>query len=253
MSTSTQSAVILAAGWGSRIQSLGGGKEKISKPLIALGDEPMISRVIRTLAAAGIGHFVVVTGFLAEKVEAEAKAVARKLGVDVSVVFNPRWHDLANGVSALAAKDEFDGPFLLSMSDHAYDVSVAKQILAEGLDGMGVKLAIDRKLDTIFDMDDATKVKTDGRKIVDIGKNIADFNAVDIGLFHCSPEVFEALESAYLAKGDCSLSDGMKRMGSEGRFGFVDIGAALWQDVDTPECLAYAETLLKAGTLHFPE
>lgn len=253
MTSSTNSAVILAAGWGSRIQSLGQAGEKVSKPLIQLAGEPMIGRVIRTLAKAGIGHFVVVTGFLSEQVEAEAKRVTNALGADLSVVYNPRWHDLANGVSALAAKDEFDGPFLLSMSDHAYDLSVPEKLLAAGLGEMGVKLAIDRKLDSIFDMDDATKVKTDAQRILDIGKTLAPFDAVDSGLFHCGPEVFTALEEAYLAKGDCSLSDGMRRLGALGRFGYVDIGEALWQDVDTPECLAYAERLLAAQALRFPD
>lgn len=246
-------AVILAAGWGSRVQGLATHGEKISKPLIPLAGEPMIARVMRTLAGAGIEHLVVVTGFLAEDVARTAQSVATELGVTCDPVFNPRWHDLANGVSALAAKPHIKGPFLLSMSDHAYDRSVPERLAHEGLGEWGVRLAVDRKLDTIFDMDDATKVKLDATMhIVNIGKTIADYDAVDVGLFACSGEVFAQLDAARAEKGDCSLSDGMKRLGLAGRFGAMDIGAALWQDVDTPECLEVAEQMLAEKRLRFP-
>jgi hypothetical protein len=61
-------------------------------------------------------------------------------------------------------------------------------------------------------------------------------------MFHCSPELFDELEAAMM-DGDCSLSDGMRRLARRRRFLAMDIGDSQWQDVDTPEALAHAESV----------
>ena len=55
-------------------------------------------------------------------------------------------------------------------------------------------------------------------------------------------QLFETLELV-MKNGDCSLSDGMRRLAAQRRFHAFDIGNAEWQDVDTPEALAHAETM----------
>ena len=94
----------------------------------------------------------------------------------------------------------------------------------------------------IFDLDDATKVRREGDRIVDIGKEIAEYDAFDTGMFLCSPALFDILESVK-KEGNCSLSDGMRMLGRNGRLRAFDIEDAAWQDVDTPEALAYAESI----------
>ncbi|RJO67352.1 MAG: nucleotidyltransferase [Myxococcales bacterium] len=253
MAARCEAAVILAAGWGSRIQSLSVDGAPISKPLIPLKGQPMIARVIRTLAKAGIRRVVVVTGYLRERVETLVHMLGPQLKIKVDTIYNPRWDDLANGVSALAAEPLVEEPFLLSMSDHAFDLGIVASLVAEGPRDMAVRLCIDRKIDQVFDLDDATKVKTEGERIVAIGKNLTDYNAVDIGLFSCLPEIFGTLSAAFAEKGDCSLSDGMRRLGEAGRFGYFDVGAALWQDADTVETLRHAEMMLDKGLIRFPD
>jgi 1L-myo-inositol 1-phosphate cytidylyltransferase len=103
-----------------------------------------------------------------------------------------------------------------------------------------VILAVDPKVDCIFDIDDATKVLRARDRIVDIGKEIADYDALDTGMFLCSPALFDDLEAAS-KDGNCSLSDGMLRLAHEGRLRAMEIGDAQWHDVDTPEALAYAD------------
>ena len=76
-----------------------------------------------------------------------------------------------------------------------------------------LNLAIDRKLDSIFDLDDAMKVQTRGNQIAAIEKNLRDYDAVDTGLFVCPLEIFDYLERAKQS-GDCSLADGVRLMAS---------------------------------------
>ena len=145
-----------------------------------------------------------------------------------------------NGISALKARNALDGNFLLLMADHLFEPETARRLLRQRLAPREVILAVDPKVDCIFDIDDATKVLRAGDRIVDIGKEIADYDALDTGMFLCSPALFDDLESAS-KDGNCSLSDGMLRLAHEGRLRAMEIGDAQWHDVDTPEALAYAD------------
>ena len=93
----------------------------------------------------------------------------------------------------------------------------------------------------VFDLDDATKVRRDGNHIVDIGKEIDKYDALDTGMFLCSPALFDRLQSA-VKDGNCSLSDGMRQLAQDRCLRALDIGEAGWQDLDTPEALAHAES-----------
>ena len=162
-------------------------------------------------------------------------------GVSVSLVENSEYHK-NNGVSVLKAREYFSSPFLLLMSDHIFEASTARALLNEPLLTGEVILGVDSKLDRIFDLEDVTKVKRDGDHIVAIGKDLTDYDAFDTGMFLCSPELFDALDSAK-KDGNCSLSDGMRILGRRGKLRAFDIGDASWQDVDTPEALAYTESI----------
>ena len=93
---------------------------------------------------------------------------------------------------------------------------------------------------SIFDLDDAMKVRTEDNRIVAIGKKLADFNAIDTGIFVCPESIFEYLRRV-LKEGDCALADGVRLMAEEGNALAIDIGDAWWQDVDTPAMLARAK------------
>ena len=126
------------------------------------------------------------------------------------------------------------------MADHIFEPETARVLLQQRLGSGEVILAVDPNIDRIFDLDDATKVLRDGDRIVDIGKEIADYDALDTGMFLCSPSLFDRLDSA-TRDGNCSLSDGMRQLAEERRLRALEIGEANWQDVDTPEALAHAE------------
>jgi 1L-myo-inositol 1-phosphate cytidylyltransferase len=95
-------------------------------------------------------------------------------------------------------------------------------------------------VDRVFDLEDATKVRREGNYIVDIGKEIADYDALDTGMFLCSQGLFARLEDS-IVDGNCSLSDGMRQLARERKFRAWQIGDKQWHDVDTPEALAHAE------------
>jgi choline kinase len=230
----TNLALILAAGNGSRLASRSGG---LPKPLVRLHGQPLLEHVMRGAHAAGIVRFVIVVGYRGDMIQRWYESHPLQ-GVDVTWVENPDYHK-DNGVSVLRAKPVIREPFLLMMADHIFDLETPRGLLRHPLGNEEVILAVDRNIERVFDLADATKVKLDGEHIVDIGKNLTCYDALDTGMFHCHPALFFWLEKA-LKNGNCSLSDGMRLIAREGAFQAFDIGDAWWQDIDTPEALECA-------------
>jgi choline kinase len=229
--------LILAAGNGSRIASVSGSAPK---PLVRLRGIPLLEHVMTSCQEAGITRFVIVVGYRADSIRRWFDE--RPLdGISVTLIENAEYHK-GNGVSALAAKDELHSPFLLLMSDHIFEPKTAKSLAQQALADDEVILAVDPNVDGVFDLDDATKVKCEADHIVDIGKDLARYDALDTGMFLCSPALFHRLESAK-RDGRCSLSDGMRQLAREQKLRAFDIGDAHWQDVDSPEALAHAESI----------
>ena len=231
-------AVVLMAGTGSRLR---GSFGDLPKPLIPILDRPLISYTIDAVAAARIRQLIFVVGYESDRLRAAAKKLAPP-EIDVRFIENPEWRK-QNGVSLLTAKKEVAAPFLLMMSDHLFDQAIIDLVTESDAVDL-LNLAIDRKIESIFDLDDAMKVQTRGNKIVAIGKDLADYDAIDTGLFLCPLEIFDYLERAK-KNGDCSLADGVRLMAGDGKVKAIDIGAAWWQDVDTPEMLRQAEMRMR--------
>jgi 1L-myo-inositol 1-phosphate cytidylyltransferase len=226
--------LILAAGNGTRIRAVSGG---LPKPLVDFRGKPILEHVIRRAHQAGIDRFVIVVGYRSDLIRSWLEGCS--LGVSVTLVENPDYHK-ANGISALKARNEIQDNFLLLMADHIFEPETARALLQRPLGSDEVILAVDPNVDRIFDLDDATKVRRDGEHIVDIGKDIAHYDALDTGMFLCSPALFDRLESV-TKDGNCSLSDGMRQLARERRLRALEIGEGQWQDLDTPEALAHAE------------
>ena len=236
---SVNQCLILAAGNGTRIRSVSAG---LPKPLVHFRGKPMLEHIIRRAHRAGIEKFVIVVGYRSDLIRKWFDG--RSLGVSVTFVENSDYHK-SNGISALKARDEIHENFLLLMADHIFEPQTARRLLKQRLAPGEVILAVDPNIDRTFDLDDATKVLRDGDHIIDIGKEISQYDALDTGMFLCSPNLFDKLELA-AKDGNCSLSDGMRQLITERSLRALEIGEAQWQDLDTPEALAHAEGVFAA-------
>jgi choline kinase len=233
--SSVKECLILAAGNGSRMRSVSGTSPK---PLVKFRGMPILEQIVRRASRAGIERFTITVGYRSDLIR-QWFAQCRPNHISVRFVENHDYHK-QNGISALKAKGTIDGNFLLLMADHIFESRTARLLMEQPLASGEVILAVDSRVDRVFDLDDATKVRRDGTHIVDIGKDIPDYDALDTGMFLCTPALFDTLESA-ATNGDCSLSDAMRRLAAQGQFRGFEIGDADWQDVDTPEALAHAE------------
>ncbi len=234
--------VLLAAGQGSRMKA--GGIETPKQAIKMLG-LTMAERSIATFMEAGIDHFIVVLGHDAQRVRSEYEAAARRRGCTIQFVRARDWH-LGNGASALAAKDAVGtGSFLLAMSDHLFSPDLVRKALESAPGYREVCLAVDRRLDSVSDFEDLTKVSTLGDRIVDLGKDIDEWDAGDTGLFYCTEVLFDGLAAAR-AEGEHSLSAGVRRCMRLGRVRAIDVTGSMWFDLDTPEAIEQAQKALLA-------
>lgn len=222
------------AGTGSRLR---GSAETIAKPLIPVAGRPLICYAIDSFDRMGVTTLHAVVGPNGDEL---AAAVAPLLPARMRFhpISNPNWQK-QNGVSLLTAAGKVSAPFFLAMGDHLFQSSILDELVAQS-DSSRLNLAIDRKIGSIFDLDDAMKVQTEGKLISAIGKNLERYDAIDTGIFVCPEIMFDYLRRAR-KDDDCSLADGVRLMASDEKALAIDIGDAWWQDVDTPEMLARAE------------
>jgi choline kinase len=235
--------VVLAAGFGSRLA--GTAEETDLKPLTPVAGTPLLFRTLDSLAYAGCERAVVVLGYEPEAV-CEAVEARYEGPLQVEYTRNERF-DQSNGFSVLAARPLVEGPFLLTMADHVLSdalMDCARQVTPPA---GGATLLVDRHLERVFDMDDATKVGTEDGRVAAIGKTLDAYDAVDTGVFVCTPSLMDALQAVGDERGDVSLSDGVRRLARAGKMHAASIDGAFWQDVDTPAMLAHAEAHLRSG------
>ena len=164
--TGISEAVILMAGEGSRLR---GSDDTFLKPFVQLLGRPLISYVLDALIRAGIKTVDFVVGYESGRMIEQVKQF---LPSDLSASFieNRDWQK-QNGISLLAAADCVGKPFFLTMSDHLFDGALVGRLLDSFEPGL-LSIGVDRKLDSIFDLEDAMKVQTRGNRIADIGKNL---------------------------------------------------------------------------------
>ncbi|MDQ6654550.1 MAG: NTP transferase domain-containing protein [Verrucomicrobiota bacterium] len=237
--TTILDAVILMAGAGSRLRA---SRNEIPKPLVPILGRPLISYTIDALHRAGVRKFHAVVGAESDRMIAGLRPLL-PAGMTLNVIPNDEWKK-QNGVSLLQAEGHLAAPFLLLMADHLFDEAVLETLVRQS-DPEQLNLAVDRKLGAIFDLDDAMKVQTEGERVTGIGKTLSPYDAIDTGAFLCSLEIFRYLRAAQNEEGDCSLAEGVRLMAHDRKVRAIDIGSAWWQDVDTPEMLRHAESILR--------
>lgn len=153
-------AVILAAGVGSRVQSLTGGAPKA---LIDIGGRPLIHHQLEALADHGIGPVLVILGY-------QADAVAKAIGHRAETLVNERYAETNSVYSLWLARDWIKGPFILLNCDLLFDPKILDHLMATP----GNALVYDS---TSSRGREQTKVAIRRGLVVDLGKDLPPASA----------------------------------------------------------------------------
>lgn len=238
-------AIILAAGKNTRFDT------GIPKSLQELNGRTLLERQIRQLHANGFTRVAVVVGFRGGQIAAFIEVLNPSLAHPITVVWNHQF-ERANAWSILAAEafigdGPADAPFLVAMADHVFadDFHPALRHRATfgDEDQPTLRLAVDRPgvHNRHIDLEDVTRVKTEGARIVTIGKGLADYDAYDTGCFLMRGGILPAIREAVNSTGD-SISNAVSLLASRGEAQVIDLTGTYWSDVDTPADFRAAQT-----------
>lgn len=228
--------VIIAAGKGDRISKVTKG---IPKTLLPINGKPIIQRIMDIAKNSGINKFFVITGYGEKKIK---EYFSKNPDENVTLLHNRKW-DGGNGISVLTAEKVITGnrKFLLMMSDHLMEEGVLKSMVKQN-DKYPI-LAVDKNIDRVFDLDDATKVHIENNKVKSIGKKLRNYNGVDAGLFVFDKSIFRHLKTS-IKQGRDSLTDGVTEMIKKQNLYVYSIPkSAKWIDIDSKETFNIANKM----------
>ena len=233
--------IIIAAGYGSRLRPL---TSNTPKSLVEIEGKSIITYPIDALVAAGISDISIVVGYRANEITGYLKKQYHHLNFSYN-----KDYDGDNAVSVFAAQSFIgNDPFVLAMGDHLISPNIVTTLLSTR--DINRALCVDSESSSASQLSDGTKVMADcmGR-IIEIGKELKDWQSIDTGVFMMDAEVLSNIK--YLMKHNgtrVSISEVVQHMADNGRhFQICDVSGQFWADVDTAEDHDSVSNLLRGG------
>ena len=185
-------AVLQAGGKGTRMLPLTG--DKIPKPLLKLGDRPMLEWQLLNLKKYGIHDFVIIVGHLGEMI-AEYFGDGGRWGVNISFIKEET--PLGSGGALSYLKGKFPSKHIvLTLGDVMFDMNMPRLIAFHEAKGALATLVVhpnshpyDSDLVVLDDNSCVTKF--------DAKTNVRDYfydNCVNAGVYVIEPEVLDGLD-----------------------------------------------------------
>lgn len=230
-------AGIIAAGTGERLAAKG---IPTPKPLIRIGGEPLIARVIRAAASVRVTSIACIINDLNPEVDSYLRSGAWPVPLDIIKKTTPSSMESLFSLAPLLA----DEPFLLLTVDAVFPFTSLKRFLARAsalTDAQGV-LALTRFVDD----EKPLWVKTDqDHRITAIGDAARPSPYVTAGFYYFEPSIFHLIESAR-AQGLSALRQFLGLVLDSG-YRLYGIPVSKSIDVDHPEDIETAEQFVKTS------
>lgn len=182
-------ALILAAGTASRLRPL---TNDTPKCLLQVGQRSLLRRSMDALIQNGIRDFVIVTGYLHEKIEQFVKEQYCD-SIQVSFIYNDVYASTNNIYSLWLARPEVEGKDVLLLdSDLLYDPQIIARVLANDAPNILTLIRHDLGEEEMKVVTAASRNKADGKEantILEISKtcNPAEAAGESLGIEKMSP------------------------------------------------------------------
>jgi len=234
-----EEVVIVAGGLGIRLEEV---HKVIPKTLLEVGGKTILDRIVATIEDSTKGDYrlLIAAGYYYKDLKNYVKQAIGDYS-KVSVVEAKNWKE-GNASTLLAVKDMIENEnFILQMSDHLFTPETYKGCLKPTAISPPFVCGQPRTdgIPEYLDLDDATKILSDDSfRIIEIGKEIEEWNMIDMGVFRLTKEAFSIIAS--LPKNQKSLSQYVMKWRSKHDFFVNPQPRAIWKDIDTPKDLHWA-------------
>ncbi len=203
-----KTAVILAAGLGSRLAGCYGEKPK---GFVPVGGTPLIERSVKILAEAGITSIIIGTGHLHEFYDELAAAASTRFpaatkggnessqcsGLLIKCVINPDYASTGSMATLYNLRGHIEGDFLLLESDLLYEQSGIYELLSDERDNLILASGRTGSGDEVF-------IETGAEnRLMNMSKRAADLNKIDaelVGISKVSLSAYRLMCACYEAR-----------------------------------------------------
>lgn len=233
-------AVVLAAGEGTRLQPLTHNRPK---PMLPVGNRPILEYVLDALVDAGIDELHVVVGYRAERVQAHVGPTYRGR----PVTYHHQEKQLGSGHALLQARAVLDEPILVINGDQVIDETIVETVQAVHADGDGIATLalVDSEAVDLYggvDVTDGTVVE-----LVD-PRRTEESHLLNAGVYAFEPDIVDAVENVDPVTQEQSLLAGIQQCIDQGHTVQAAQTDALWADATYPwDVLSVSRELFTSG------
>lgn len=231
----TKTAVILAAGMGTRLGEL---NNNLPKGLLEVGEKNLIQRSVDALRSQGIKRIVIGTGFREDAYKDYFKGQE-----DITFLNNPDFDSSGSLYTLYLLKKEIgDNDFLLLESDILYEPRAIKEILSDSEENIILASSSDERGDEVFiDNDSTGRFKFMSKKTTELENVEGEL----VGITKLNAKSFELICQFYQnnidRKPELHYEDSLNAIAAEVFVKVLKIDNLQWCEIDNSDHLSYAQ------------
>lgn len=242
---SVRTAVVLAAGEGTRLHPLTHNRPK---PMLTAANRPVLEYVLDALIDAGIARICLVVGYKRDRVQEHFGPRYR----DAPLTYVHQGKQLGSGHALLQARDSVDGPLLVVNGDRVIESSLVSDVTRafERDAGPAVVGVLERPNARQY----GAVVLQGGRIERIVEKPDSDeYRLINAGVYAFDSSVFDAIAATPRRDGELQLPDTIGELIDDGDVQGIRTDG-LWADATYPwDILTVTQELLARGRIDEPE
>src|SRR3989338_3496067 len=230
MQSTLVNAVILAAGKGNRLD-----RHNNPKPLVKVGDKPMILHVIEHMQDAGITHIHIVIGHRGEEIK---KELTNNKCVTAHITYVNQNDSSVHALlkSLLMLRGTLHEPFFVSMADLVMEHNpfstmadikrVDTKLLLYSL--IGVDSSKFKRTGAL------SRACVEGEHVTNIGRDLSKFDGLEVGVYYFPKDALQGLYKLSLRSGIKDFGALLTYLAKKRKLGWKPLLGGEWFDINTP-------------------
>ncbi len=233
-------AVILAAGKGARLD-----RHDNPKPLVRIGHEPMIIRLIRQLQEAGVEEISIVVGYRGDEIRRELTGHA---DITARIEFVAQQDAGVEGLlsSFLVGSANLDAPTIVTMADLVFVENPFRELAKVAESGAhSVYTLVGTHPEHLTEAGAQSRVRIIRDAIAEIGTDLEGHNGIEAGAYVVPYGKYADIQTRVQAHDIRHFVDLLRHMAEANLLGHIVWDRDDWYDVNTPALHVRANMLVR--------